>query len=155
MNENNTQSRKKNLLGQGLVALIVGALFGFGLTVSGMTQPQKVVGFLDIFGNWDPSLAFVMLGAIGVHVLAYRLQKKRVSPFLADAFSLPKNKKIDSKLLIGSSIFGIGWGLGGYCPGPALASLVSLKSEIFWFVAAMAVGMFVQEYMQKYLEAIR
>ena len=130
---------------QGLVALIVGLLFGLGLTVSGMTQPLKVVAFLDVFGDWDPSLAFVMMGAIGVHFIAYRLQKKQTSPFLADDFYLPGKTSIDWKLITGSVLFGIGWGIGGYCPGPGIASLVSFESDVFIFVAAMTAGMFLHK----------
>lgn len=134
---------------QGLVALWVGVLFGLGLVISGMTQPLKVIAFLDIFGDWDPSLAFVMIGAIAVHFLAYRIKKHRTSPFLSTQFLVPENKSIDKSLLVGSAIFGIGWGLGGYCPGPAITSLASLKTEALYFVLAMAFGMLVQDYLSK------
>lgn len=125
----------------GFVALFVGILFGLGLTVSGMTQPQKVIAFLDIFGNWDPSLAFVMAGAIAVHFLAYRFQKHQTSPLLSDEFFLPGTKAIDRKLIVGSALFGVGWGIGGYCPGPAITSLVSGGLEVAVFIIAMTVGM--------------
>lgn len=131
------------------VALLVGLLFGLGLTVSGMTQPLKVISFLDFFGEWDPSLAFVMVGAIAVHFIAYRFQKHQTSPLLGGDFSLPSKKNIDWKLLAGALIFGVGWGLGGYCPGPALASLVSLQLEVVVFVAAMTAGMFLQTRLEK------
>jgi hypothetical protein len=129
----------------GIVSLLVGLIFGLGLTLSGMTQPAKVISFLDLFGSWDPSLAFVMIGAIGVHLFAYRVVKRRTSPFLADTFMIPDKKNIDWKLLTGSALFGIGWGLGGFCPGPALTSLASLQSEVVIFVIMMALGMWAQE----------
>jgi uncharacterized membrane protein YedE/YeeE len=131
----------KHLINENLIVLIVGFLFGAGLAVSGMTQPQKVIGFLDLFGSWDPSLAFVMIGAIGVHMIAFRLIKKRTSPLLADQFRLPQVRGLDFKLLAGAALFGIGWGLGGYCPGPALTSLVSLQATPFVLVGTMAAGM--------------
>lgn len=133
----------------GFVALVVGILFGLGLTVSGMTQPQKVIAFLDIFGAWDPSLAFVMAGAIAVHFLAYRFQKHQTSPLLSDEFFLPGKTSIDRKLVIGSALFGVGWGIGGYCPGPAITSLVSGGAEVVVFVLAMTFGMFVHTYFDK------
>jgi len=136
-------------LKRGLVALVVGLLFGMGLTISGMTQPQKIIGFLDVFGNWDPSLAFVMMGAIGVHFFAYRIAKHQTSPLLADTFLVTSNKEIDNKLLVGAAIFGIGWGIAGYCPGPAITSLVSLNSEVFIFVLSMSVGMFFYDFWLK------
>ncbi len=131
----------------GIVALIVGLLFGLGLAISGMTQPSKVIHFLDIFGAWDPSLAFVMMGAIGIHLFAYRIVKRRTSPFLADTFMIPDKKQIDWKLVAGSALFGIGWGLGGFCPGPAITSLASLQLDVFVFVAMMAVGMLAQDWL--------
>ena len=129
----------------GIVALLSGVLFGLGLVVSGMTQPQKVIGFLDLFGNWDPSLAFVMVGAIGVHFVAYQFASSKSSPFFADAFHVPTNKDINKPLLVGAALFGVGWGLGGYCPGPAITSLVTFSPEVIGFVVAMTIGMFVQD----------
>ncbi|AGP32254.1 DUF6691 family protein [Sorangium cellulosum] len=132
------------------LALIAGALFAVGLGVSGMTQPSKVVGFLDVAGGWDPSLAFVMAGAISVHFLAYRLlrrQQRAASegaprfPLLADRLSLPTRTGVDARLLGGAAIFGVGWGLAGYCPGPALVSLASGSGAVLAFVLAMAAGM--------------
>lgn len=123
------------------IALLAGLLFGLGLTVSGMTQPQKVIAFLDIFGNWNPALMLVMMGAIGVHALGYRLIKRRGSPLLADSFRIPEAKSIDRDLILGSAVFGIGWGLGGFCPGPALTSLVTLDLHVLTFVASMVCGM--------------
>lgn len=130
-----------------IVSLIVGLLFGLGLVLAGMTQPAKVIGFLDVFGAWDPSLAFVMIGAIAIHFMAYRVVKHRTSPFLADTFMIPEKKPIDWKLIVGSALFGIGWGLGGFCPGPAITSLASLNAEVFAFVVMMMIGMWLQDFL--------
>ena len=122
-------------------ALITGLLFGAGLALSGMTDPAKVLGFLDIAGDWIPDLAFVMGGALVVTLGATPLVLGRARPLLADAFRLPINKTVDAQLLIGGVIFGIGWGLWGYCPGPAMASLAYGEPTTLMFVAAMLVGM--------------
>lgn len=124
-----------------IAALLVGILFAIGLGISGMTRPEKVIGFLDIFGRWDPSLAFVMVGAIGVHALAYRLIRRRASPLFAKDFSVPSSKTLTPQLFAGAFIFGIGWGLAGYCPGPALTSLASFESRPIIFVMSMLAGM--------------
>ena len=129
------------------MTLILGAflsalLFGIGLGISGMTLPAKVIGFLDVTGDWDMSLMFVMVGAILTHGLLYRFITRRSSPLFARAFSIPTRSDIDRPLLIGAAIFGIGWGLAGFCPGPALVSMVTGKSEILVFVAFMIVGIF-------------
>jgi len=124
-----------------LVAFASGALFGVGLLVSGMTDPGKVVGFLDLFGAWDPSLAFVMVGAIGVHALSYRSVRARNAPLFDDRFHVPEARGVDAPLVAGAALFGIGWGLSGYCPGPALVSLGTLSPSPFVFTAAMAGGM--------------
>ncbi len=119
-----------------------GLIFALGLGLSGMTQPSKIIGFLDVTGAWDPSLALVMLGAIAVHSLTYHLWlKKKSKPMFATSFSIPTNKKLDSKLITGAVLFGIGWGLSGFCPGPALVSLVSLQPTVLIFVASMMAGM--------------
>lgn len=123
------------------VALIGGATFGAGLTLSGMTQPAKVIGFLDVTGNWDPSLAFVMAGAVFVHYFAYRNIRTRTRPLLAERFSIPVPSDVDRRLLAGAALFGVGWGLVGYCPGPALTSLVTGGLEAWVFVICMIVGM--------------
>jgi len=123
------------------IALVSGLLFGGGLVLSGMTQPAKVVGFLNVLGDWDPSLALVMGGAIGVHFWAYRWVAKKERPILASQWSLPARTDIDGRLLLGAAMFGAGWGLGGYCPGPALTSVVSGASSTLWFTGAMLVGM--------------
>jgi uncharacterized membrane protein YedE/YeeE len=114
-----------------------------GLVISGMTQPSKVIGFLDFGGAWDPSLAFVMAGAIGVHFFFARRPRTMKAPLFADAFALPTRTKLDAPLLVGAAVFGVGWGLGGYCPGPAIVSLASLAPATLVFVVAMGVGMLV------------
>jgi uncharacterized protein len=119
----------------------VGLLFGIGLLVSGMTQPAKVVAFLDVAGAWDPSLGFVMAGAIAVHALAYQLVPRLRRPLWAERFGIPTRRDLDGRLLGGAALFGAGWALGGYCPGPALTSVISGASSTLLFTGAMAVGM--------------
>lgn len=126
---------------KGLVALLCGTLFGTGLALSGMTDTAKVLGFLDLFGNWVPDLAFVMGGAVCVTLVAFRFVLRRQQPLLADAFSLPAGSAIDGRLLGGAALFGIGWGIYGYCPGPAVSALVYLDWKTALFVAAMLTGM--------------
>jgi len=121
---------------------LCGLIFGAGLLISGMLQPAKVLAFLDIFGAWDPSLAVVMAAALAVSVPGFRLAGQRAQPWLADRFFWPGNSGIDTPLLIGAAMFGVGWGLVGLCPGPAVESLATLSPGIFVFVAAMALGMF-------------
>lgn len=129
-----------------LINLFAGALFGLGLTVSGMVDPAKIIGFLDFAGEWDPTLGFVMGGALLVAIPAFRLILRRPHPLLADEFDLPTKKGVDSRLLAGSAIFGIGWGLGGFCPGPAVAAMASGFAPVFAFVSAMVVGMAVYKW---------
>jgi len=129
-----------NRVGESVVALASGLLFGLGLAVSGMTRPEKVRGFLDFFRHWDPSLTFVMGGAVLVHAVAYRLITRRSSPVFAAKFALPTRRDLDAKLLVGAGVFGVGWGLGGYCPGPGITSLVTGAAPVAAFVAAMLVG---------------
>ncbi len=126
-----------------IVALFAGTLFGIGLTVSQMINPEKVLSFLDFFGDWDPSLALVMLGAVGVSAVAFRLALKRPRPVLAAAFQVPSRSDVDGRLIAGGVIFGLGWGLVGWCPGPAIASLALAHAESFIFVAAMIAGMLI------------
>ena len=126
----------------GLVAaLFSGLLFGAGLLVSGMTMPSKVLGFLDVAGDWDPSLAFVMVGGIGINLVLGRLLLKRAAPLWAPGFSLPTATAIDGPLVWGAVIFGIGWGLGGVCPGPGLIGATSLASTLLLFVGGLVAGM--------------
>ena len=124
-----------------LAALLAGALFGLGLSVSQMINPEKVLSFLDFFGAWDPSLALVMLGAVSVSTIVFRLALKQPRPLLAGTFQVPSRSDIDSRLIVGGVIFGLGWGLVGWCPGPAIASLALAHVESFIFVAAMVAGM--------------
>ncbi len=128
------------------VNLISGLLFGLGLTVSEMTMPSKVISFFDLFGEWDPSLAFVMVGAISIHLSIYFvIVKKMETPKFSSKFSLPTSTDLDSNLIVGSAIFGVGWSLGGICPGPAITAISQLDPKIFGFLIAMAVyaaGMF-------------
>jgi uncharacterized membrane protein YedE/YeeE len=124
-----------------IAALFAGALFGLGLAVSGMMNPAKVIGFLDFAGRWDPTLAFVMGGALLVTIPAFRVILGRQRPILADGFALPASSDLDARLLGGSALFGVGWGLSGFCPGPAVAALVTGLAPVFAFVAAMMAGM--------------
>jgi uncharacterized membrane protein YedE/YeeE len=123
-----------------VVAFVAGVVFAVGLGLSGMTQPAKVVGFLDVFGDWDPSLAFVMGGAIAVHVAFARRALKGGAPLFAPGYFLPTAAGIDRRLLGGAALFGIGWGIAGFCPGPAVVSLVTLRPATWGFVGAMIAG---------------
>ena len=130
-------------------AFISALIFGLGLGVSGMTDPENVRGFLDIFGNWKPALMFVMGGAVLFHGFSYTLITKRRSPLLGGSFSIPQKKLVDARLIAGSALFGIGWGLGGYCPGPAISSLFTFDSSVFIFLISMIAGMFFFHYLFK------
>ena len=122
-------------------SLLAGLIFGLGLIVSGMANPAKVLGFLDLAGRWDPSLAFVMGGAIAVGLVAFRFARRRTSSFLGEAMRLPTGNRVDRRLLTGSVLFGVGWGIAGFCPGPALVALGMGETKAVLFVAAMLVGM--------------
>ena len=124
-----------------LAALGCGFVFGLGLAISGMMNPAKISGFLDVVGNWDPTLALVMGGALIVAIPAYRVILKQRRPFLSGGFSLPVEEKLDAPLMWGSSLFGVGWGLVGFCPGPAVAAIVTGLPAVLGFVAAMIAGM--------------
>jgi uncharacterized protein len=125
-----------------LAALVAGAIFGFGLSLSGMIDPARVLGFLDLAsGHWDPSLAFVLGGALITAIPGVLLQRRLTRPVLDDRFHLPEKKEIDGRLMLGSALFGAGWGLAGFCPGPAVSALSIGLAPVFLFVAAMAVGM--------------
>ncbi|NGN42276.1 YeeE/YedE family protein [Mesorhizobium sp. CGMCC 1.15528] len=124
-----------------VVNLLLGLLFGIGLVVSGMSNPPKVLNFLDLAGTWNPSLLFVMIGAVLVTFLGYRIVLRRDRPLLANAFRLPTAKDVDARLLSGAAIFGIGWGLGGFCPGPALTALGFAAPGALVFVPAMFAGL--------------
>jgi uncharacterized protein len=138
-----------------LASLVVGIIFGIGLALSGMTQPGKVIGFLDLFGQWDPSLIFVMGGAVLVHFVTYHLIRHRTSPLLTTQWHLPNKKDITPSLIIGSSLFGIGWGLGGYCPGPAVTSLMSFSHRPLIFVGSMILGMVLFKFVDSKLQLRR
>ena len=133
---------------RGLVAFASGLLFGAGLLVGGMTDPAKVIGFLDVFGAWDPSLAFVMGGAIFVGVFAFAAAKKRTATMLGGALQLPASRDIDRRLVLGSLVFGIGWGLAGFCPGPAIVALGMGVPKAAAFVLAMLAGMGLYELLE-------
>ncbi len=128
-------------LGRFIPPIAAGTLFGAGLTVSRMTDPQRVRGFLDLFGHWDPTLAFVMGGALLVMAFAWKLRKRLRLPLFAEKFVLPDRSDLDARLIIGSALFGIGWGLSGLCPGPAIASLALAPVAVLPFVGAMLIGM--------------
>ena len=128
-------------LGAGLAVI---ALFGVGLALAGMTDARRILGFLDVTGDFDPTLAFVLGGAVATTLLLFRPVLRRGRPLLADAFRLPEPRPVDSRLLVGSALFGIGWGLAGYCPGPALAGLGAGATEALWFVPAMLAGIALQ-----------
>ena len=133
----------------------VGLLFGLGLLLSGMTDPGKVLGFLDLFGAWDPSLALVMGGAILVGFFAFALAKKRTTTFLGGVLRLPTSTQMDKPLVIGSLLFGAGWGLAGFCPGPAVVSMADGQPKALVFVLAMLFGMVGFELMDRFIHAPR
>ena len=128
-------------MGDKITGLVAGIIFGIGLSISGMVNPAKVMGFLDFFGQWDPSLAFVMGGAVGVYAIGYRLVTTKSSkPIYGETFQIPTRTDLDARLIGGAVLFGAGWGLAGYCPGPAITGLAFGFSQTFIFFAAMAVG---------------
>ena len=132
-----------------LSAFLVGLLFGLGLVVSGMSDPFKVIGFLDIAGPWDPSLAFVMAGAVVVGLVAYRIAGRRTAALLGGPMQLPAAQGIDRRLVIGSLAFGVGWGLAGFCPGPSLVAMGAGYGKGAAFVVAMVAGMAIYELLQR------
>ncbi|NWO06065.1 MAG: YeeE/YedE family protein [Alteromonadaceae bacterium] len=132
-----------------IASLLAGLIFGLGLIVSGMANPEKVLGFLDIAGAWDPSLAFVMAGAIIVGVVAFTVARKRTLSFLGFNMTLPANNRIEKRLIIGSMMFGIGWGIAGFCPGPALVALGAGEAKGVVFVASMVAGMVIFELFER------
>ena len=127
-------------MGAIIAALLCGVVFGLGLAISGMVNPAKVIGFLDITGRWDPSLALVMAGGLAVYILGFPLIRKKARPVLAESFQIPTRRDIDPKLVIGAVLFGIGWGLAGFCPGPALTSLPFGFTKVYIFVGSMVAG---------------
>ena len=129
-----------------ILTLISGLLFGTGLILSGMANPAKVQNFLDLFGSWDPSLAFVMGGAIMVTMPGFWLAQKRATPFFSDMFHMPTRTDFDARLIAGAATFGVGWGLGGFCPGPAVTSLALGSTGTLIFIATMLLGMIAAKY---------
>ncbi len=132
-----------------LASFCCGLIFSAGLVISGMTQPQKVLGFLDIFGAWDATLAFVMAGAVAVTSIGFALARRSAAPIFAAKYLWPERRDIDAPLVTGAALFGIGWGLVGICPGPALVNLAGLSLPMVVFVATMALGMFGYELLQR------
>ena len=132
-----------------IAPLLCGLIFGAGLLISGMVQPTKVLAFLDIFGAWDPSLAVVMAAALAVSMPGFRLAGRNSQPWLAKQYFLPGKSGIDLPLVAGASLFGVGWGLVGFCPGPALTSLATLSPGVIVFVVAMAAGMIAHDIWQQ------
>jgi hypothetical protein len=136
------------------LSLMAGLVFGIGLLVSGMANPAKVLGFLDLAGRWDPSLAFVMAGAIAVGTIAFAAARKRSASFLGLQMRLPTLNRVDRPLVVGSLLFGIGWGIAGFCPGPALVALGMGQGKAAIFVAAMLVGMGIFEVLERHGERL-
>lgn len=132
-----------------VMAFLVGLVFGIGLIISGMTNPSKVQGFLDLAGQWDPSLAFVMGGAILIGLIAFTIAARRKRSLLGESMHLPVAKQVDVRLILGGLAFGAGWGLAGYCPGPAIASLLVGGEKVLIFTAAMIVGMGIFEWLER------
>lgn len=131
-----------------LSTYLIGLIFGIGISISGMANPAKVLNFFDIAGNWDPSLAFVMGGAVVVTFVGYRVILSRRAPVFDSGFHLPTNRKIDARLVGGSAIFGIGWGIAGFCPGGALPALGTGRWEVLLFVGAMIAGIWLAKFIQ-------
>lgn len=123
-----------------VIGFITGLVFSLGLTLSGMTDPARVVGFLDVAGDWDPTLIFVLGGAVITTFIGYRLVWRRGTPLLGERFQLPRRRDIDGRLLLGAALFGIGWGLSGYCPGPAIVSSSAMSLPLAGFLLAMLLG---------------
>jgi uncharacterized protein len=138
-----------------IAALICGFIFGWGLLISGMMQPAKVLAFLDIFGNWDPSLAVVMAAALAVSSAGFALARRRGQPLFAAQSLWPSKTDIDRPLVVGAMLFGAGWGLVGLCPGPALENIATLSPRVFVFVVAMAAGMLLHDAWQKWRPMMR
>ena len=133
-----------------VASLVCGLLFGFGLQLSGMTDPIKVLGFLDVLGRWDPTLAFVMAGALAVSVVGFAQARRRAAPMLAAQYQWPTRTDVDRPLVIGSMLFGVGWGLAGLCPGPALVNLATLSRNVLVFAIAMVAGMIAKDLWERH-----
>lgn len=148
-------AERNNSALQPFFALLSGTLFGLGLAVSGMVNPAKVFAFLDVAGDWDPTLAFVMLGALAVTTPAFRVVLKRRVPWLAPRFALPTKTDLEPRLMAGAGLFGIGWGLAGLCPGPAVTDLITGSGSIVLFVSAMLAGMLLFDWLERKAQGAR
>ena len=131
-----------------IISLVSGIIFGVGLVISEMINPEKVLGFLDLFGNWDPSLAFVMIGALIVSSPLFHIIKNKEKPLFADKFNYSNNKEVNNRLIVGSALFGAGWGLGGLCPGPAISSIALINNDSITFVFAMFFGFYLVKFLK-------
>ena len=131
-----------------IISLVSGIIFGVGLVISEMINPEKVLGFLDLFGNWDPSLAFVMIGALIVSSPLFHIIKNKEKPLFAEKFNYSNNKRVNNRLIVGSALFGAGWGLGGLCPGPAISSIALLNINSITFVFAMFFGFYLVKFLK-------
>ena len=131
-----------------IISLVSGIIFGVGLVISEMINPEKVLGFLDLFGNWDPSLAFVMIGALIVSSPLFHIIKNKKKPLFAEKFNYLSNKEVNNRLIVGSALFGAGWGLGGLCPGPAISSIALLNINSITFVFAMFFGFYLVKFLK-------
>ena len=131
-----------------IISLVSGIIFGVGLVFSEMINPEKVLGFLDLFGNWDPSLAFVMIGALIISSPLFHIIKNKEKPLFAEKFNYSNNKEVNNRLIVGSALFGAGWGLGGLCPGPAISSIALININSFTFVFAMFFGFYLVKFLK-------
>ena len=131
-----------------IISLVSGIIFGVGLVISEMINPEKVLGFLDLFGNWDPSLAFVMIGALIVSSPLFHIIKNKEKPLFLDKFNYSNNKEVNNRLIVGSALFGAGWGLGGLCPGPAISSIALININSITFVFAMFFGFYLVKFLK-------
>ena len=131
-----------------IISLVSGIVFGVGLVISEMINPEKVLGFLDLFGNWDPSLAFVMIGALIVSSPLFHIIKNKEKPLFAEKFNYSNNKEVNNRLIVGSALFGAGWGLGGLCPGPAISSIALININSITFVFAMCFGFYLVKFLK-------
>ena len=131
-----------------IISLVSGIIFGVGLVISEMINPEKVLGFLDLFGNWDPSLAFVMIGALIVSSPLFYIIKNKEKPLFAEKFNYSNNKEVNNRLIVGSALFGAGWGLGGLCPGPAISSIALININSITFVFAMFFGFYLVKFLK-------
>ena len=131
-----------------IISLVSGIVFGMGLVISEMINPEKVLGFLDLFGNWDPSLAFVMIGALIVSSPLFHIIKNKEKPLFAEKFNYSNNKEVNNRLIVGSALFGAGWGLGGLCPGPAISSIALMNINSITFVFAMFFGFYLVKFLK-------